>query len=124
MTDGGADSGEKEEFEALFNVTQMDVEPIQQHITKLENGRLFTINSPRELGSQLIRLYVYDIRDTTKKDKRNWRRHARVRTQFLSTSSSKDRKLQLLQQLLDVTANDIRKISGCSKKMRTVYQDS
>lgn len=42
MTDGvanTADNGE-EGFEALFDVgiTEMDVEPIQQYITKLENG--------------------------------------------------------------------------------------
>lgn len=53
-----ADSGE-EGFESLFDVsvTEVDAEPIQQYITKLENGRLFTIaGGDRDSINTLIRI--------------------------------------------------------------------
>jgi len=66
----------------------------------------------------MIRLIVYDVKDISHKDKRNWWKYAKVRTQFLS--SRNDRKQRLLQQLLDEAADDLKKVPGSMKEVRNI----
>lgn len=82
-TAGGevTDEGEREnEFgsledrlDSLFDMARdTSIEPIQQNITKFENGQL--LKSPGEIGGdQVIRLNVYDIKNIAKKNKHNCR---------------------------------------------------
>jgi len=94
---------------------------ISQHLVKLDNGRLFTLKTPGEVGLQMIRLNLYDVKDISHKGKRNWWKYAKVRTQFLR--SRNDRKQRLLRQLLDEAADDLKKIPGSIKEVRNLNDD-
>lgn len=94
----------------------------QQYITKKsENGQLFTLKSPGEIGSdcQLVRLYLYDVKAISKKDKRYWWKCAKLRSQFLTSTSLTDCKQQLLRRLLDYAANELKKILDVKRESRT-----
>jgi len=66
---------------ALFDfVMDESNERISQHLVKLDNGRLYTLKTPGEIGLQMIRLNLYDVKDISHKNKRNWWKYAKVRT--------------------------------------------
>lgn len=118
-TDEGRGSG----LDALFNLTaEEDGNRIQQYISRLENGRLFTLKSSGETGSQLIRLDVYDSKDISNRDKRSWWRYAKVRTQFFTSPT--DRKRRLLRQLLDQVADDMKVIPDAVKEIKNLASES
>ncbi|XP_077256455.1 uncharacterized protein LOC143894189 [Temnothorax americanus] len=116
--DGGLD--------ALFDLTESgcDLDRIPQHISKMKDRRMLTVRSPGEIGSQLIRLDVYDIKDIANKDRRDWWKYAKLRSQILTTLSRTDRKQLLVRQLLDQAADDLRKIPGVTKETRNVIHES
>ncbi|KYN22397.1 hypothetical protein ALC57_05209 [Trachymyrmex cornetzi] len=107
---------------ALFASTSKEqIDGISQYITKLENGHLYTVGTPEgQTGHQLIRLDVYDIHDIKHKEKNQWWKYAKLRTQFL-TSSPRDRKQQMVNQLLDCVADDLMKVSSVTKERKNVY---
>ena len=84
------------------------------------------MKTPAEIdsNSQLVRLDMYDVKDILKKDKRQWWKSAKLRSQFLTSSSSVDRKHQLLRQLLDCTANQFKKLPGAKKESRSTNYDA
>ncbi|EGI69399.1 hypothetical protein G5I_01869 [Acromyrmex echinatior] len=65
--------------------------------------------SEGQTGHQLIRVDLYDIHDIKNKEKRQWWKYAKMRTQFV-TSSPRDRKQQVVNRLLDWVADDLRKL--------------
>lgn len=105
---------------ALFNGSTFKEEDtderLPQYISKLENGRLHTVRTPGEIGHSLIRLDVYEVRDILKRDKREWWKYAKLRTQILTSSSSTDPKQQLVKQFLDLAADDLIGVSGLRKE--------
>ncbi|KYN21046.1 hypothetical protein ALC57_06593 [Trachymyrmex cornetzi] len=107
---------------ALFASTSKEqTDGISQYITKLENGHLYTVGTPEgQTGYRLIRLDVYDIHDIKNKGKNQWWKYAKLRTQFL-TSSPRDRKQQMVNQLLDSVADDLRKVPSVTKERKYVY---
>lgn len=118
-------------LDALFDLSFFQKEgqdtQMSQFITKKsDNGQLFTMKIPGETrsGCQLVRLDLYDVRDVSKKDKRHWWKCAKLRSQFLLSSSSADRKQQLLRQLLDCTTNDLKKLPGVKRESRSPNYDA
>ena len=91
---------------------------LPQYIAKMENGRLHTVRTPGEIGHSLIRLDIYEVRDILKKEKRDWWKYAKLRTQIL-TSSPTDPKQQLTKQLLDLAADDLSRVAGLRKEITT-----
>ena len=71
-----------------------------------------------QIGHQLIRLDVYDIHDIENKEK--WWKYVKLRTQFL-TSSLRDRKQQMVNQLLDCVADNLKKVPSVMKERKNVY---
>ncbi|KYN09516.1 hypothetical protein ALC57_18363 [Trachymyrmex cornetzi] len=71
-------------------------------------------------SAELIRLDVYDIHDIKNKEKNQWWKYAKLRTQFL-TSSPRDRKQQMVNQLLDSVADDLMKVPSVTKERKNVY---
>jgi len=63
---------------------------------------------------------VYDIHDIKNKEKRQWWKYAKLRTQFL-ISSPRDRKQQMVNQFLDCVADDLRKVPSVTKERKNVY---
>ncbi|KYN12686.1 hypothetical protein ALC57_15139 [Trachymyrmex cornetzi] len=106
---------------ALFASTSKEqTDGVSQYITKLENGHLYTVGTPEgQTGHQLIRLYVYDIHDIKNKEKNQWWKYAKLRTQFL-TSSPRDCKQQMVNQLLDSVADDLMKVPSVTKERKNV----
>ncbi|XP_077282538.1 uncharacterized protein LOC143908661 [Temnothorax americanus] len=113
-------------LDALFDLKESgrDLDRIPQHISKMKDRRMLTVRSPGEIGSQLIRLDVYDIKDIANKEKRDWWKYAKLRSQILTTLSRTDRKRLLVRQLLDQAADDLRKIPGLTKETRNVIHES
>ena len=112
-------------LDALFDMTESgrDLNRMPQHISKMKDRRMLTVRSPGEIGSQWIRVDVFDVKDIVNKERREWWRYAKLRSQFLTTLSRTDRKRQLLRQLLDQAADDLRKIPGVVKEARNVVYD-
>ncbi|KAL6255492.1 hypothetical protein P5V15_013826 [Pogonomyrmex californicus] len=106
-------SGDKEEADRFV-----------QYMTKLKGGRQLEARSPGEKGTncELVRMYVYNVKDIVKKKRRNWWKYAKLRVQFLNSVS--DRKKQLMQQLIDRVADDLRKVPGVRGEARSVECDS
>lgn len=96
-------------------------ERLPQYISKVENGRVYTVRTPGEVGHTLIRLDVYEVRDILKKDKRDWWKYAKLRSQIL-TSSTTDSKYQTMKQLLDLAADDLIGVTGLRKEVSSVAQ--
>lgn len=71
-------------------------ERLPQYISRSESGRVQTVRTPGEVGHALIRLDVYEVRDILKQEKRDWWKYAKLRTQFLASSST-DPKYQLIK---------------------------
>lgn len=118
-------SGE-EGLNGLFNVSNFKEEEadgrLPQYIAKLENGRFHTVRTPGEVGHSLVRLDMYDVREISKKEKRDWWKYANLRTQFLMSSPT-DSKQQLVKQLLDLAADDLSGVPGLRKEVNSViYQ--
>ncbi|XP_077280391.1 uncharacterized protein LOC143907449 [Temnothorax americanus] len=113
-------------LDALFDLTESgrDLDRMPQYISRMKDRRMFTVRSPGEIGLQLIRLDVFDVKDVANKERRDWLKYAKLRSQILITLSSTDRKRQLLRRLLDQAADDLRKISGVVKETRKVVWES
>ncbi|XP_071631845.1 uncharacterized protein [Temnothorax longispinosus] len=113
-------------LDALFDLMESgrDLDRIPQHISKMKDRRMLTVRSPGEIGSQLIRLDVYDIKDIANKNRHDWWKYAKLRSQILTTLSRTDRKRLLVCQLLDQAADDLRKIPGVTKETRNVIHES
>ncbi|XP_077255277.1 uncharacterized protein LOC143893604 [Temnothorax americanus] len=113
-------------LDALFDLTESgrDLDRMPQYISRMKDRRMFTVRSPEEIGSQLIRLDVFDVKDVANKERRDWLKYAKLRSQILITLSSTDRKRQLLRRLLDQAADDLRKIPGVVKETRKVVWES
>ncbi|EGI70035.1 hypothetical protein G5I_01188 [Acromyrmex echinatior] len=93
---------------------------ISQYMTKLEHGQLYTVSTPEgQTGHQLIRVDLCDIHDIKNKEKRQWWKYAKMRTQFV-TSSPRDRKQQVVNRLLDWVADDLRKVPSLMKEKKNV----
>lgn len=122
--DTAAKSSSGDGLNALFGASnfceEVTDERVSQYIIKLENGRVHTVRTPGEVGQSLIRLDVYEVRDILKREKRDWWKYAKMRTQFL-TSSPTDSKQQLLKQLLDLAADDLIGISGLRREVSSSY---
>ncbi|KYM97817.1 hypothetical protein ALC62_11492, partial [Cyphomyrmex costatus] len=109
--------------ETLFAsaVKRSRIEGLSQYVTKMDNGHLYTARTPEEeTGHKLIRLDVYDVNDIKGIEKRQWWRHAKMRSQFL-TLSSVDRKQRMVDRLLDIVADDLRKVPGITKEVNSMY---
>ncbi|KYN22072.1 hypothetical protein ALC57_05538, partial [Trachymyrmex cornetzi] len=74
---------------------------------------------PTAEGVDEFRLDVYDIHDIKNKEKNQWWKYAKLRTQFL-TSSPRDRKQQMVNQLLDSVADDLMKVPSVTKERKNV----
>ena len=66
----------------------------------------------------MIRVDLYDIHDIKNKKKCQWWKYAKMRTQFV-TSSSRDRKQQVVNRLLD-WVTDLRKVPSLMKEKKNV----
>lgn len=106
-----------EALNALFSGVQHKEEEsderLPQYISRSENGRVQTVRTPGETGHTLIRLDIYEVCDILKQDKRDWWKYAKLRSQFLTSST--DSKYQLTKQLIDLAADDLSSISGVRK---------
>ena len=108
-------------MDALFaSISKQQNDGISQYMTKLEHGQLYTVSTPEgQTGHQLIRVDLYDIHDIKNKEKRQWWKYAKMRTQFV-TSSPRDRKQQVVNRLLDWVADDLRKVPSLMKEKKNV----
>ncbi|EGI65395.1 hypothetical protein G5I_06115 [Acromyrmex echinatior] len=98
-----ASSGESTSggMDALFaSISKQQNDGISQYMTKLEHD-------------------LYDIHDIKNKEKRQWWKYAKMRTQFV-TSSPRDRKQQVVNRLLDWIADDLRKVPSLMKEKKNV----
>ena len=118
-----ASSGESTSggMDALFaSTSKQQNDGISQYMTKLEHGQLYTVSTPEgQTGHQLIRVDLYDIHDIKNKEKRQWWKYAKMRTQFV-TSSPRDHKQQVVNRLLDWVADDLRKVPSLMKEKKNV----
>lgn len=97
--------------------TQLTTGSIQQSISTVKNGRLYSAKSPGESGMTLVKLETYPIRNIAGLDKNMWWKQADIRMMFIVSSIADPKHLQV-QKLIQSAVKDIESIPGIEKSER------
>lgn len=90
---------------------------IQQHISKLQNGKLSTWRSPGETGLTVVKLETYSFDKIVGLDKKLWWKEAEYRTLY-TISSIADPKHMMTQKLIHQVALDLKNITGVQNETK------
>lgn len=108
-------------IDELFGPTssQQNTGSISQNISKMHQGQLSSWKSPGERWLTVVKLDTYQFSKGVNMDRKNWWKHATIRSCFL-ISSPADPKHIMVERLMNQAARDLKKIPEIKKETKEI----